>query len=323
VNLLWFSHLLGWILLIFQFNASAATTTRKVPLDVHLHYDLYSAPTAKSGNNAEDLKAVLNSKQFGRALLISPGYLQSRIFDHEKQEWRDYRKEFDLRTSQIVQQHPESFLGLCGGNLESEDGEEVVRSCLKLTGMIGLKLREPTHALADPVHFSKLESILNSNPSLKVVLIHPISLLQEKDFKAEAEAYLKISAKFPDVQIIVAHSGYSPKFIEALALTPARKRSNLFLDTSTALNHHGYSDNELVVAYRKFGMSNVVYGSDFSIGGTPPRRENYQDYYSDVEKSKVFAEDEIDKILFQNPQRLLNKIIPESPLGNTRKSGVK
>lgn len=275
---------------------------KQLPLDAHLHYfpehdgflgmkeescvETYQmierVKFLESGctDSQDETQAQITYKDFVNSNKIKTAFLVSPSFHIEKKSeafstalvWaadEKYISLMDAKTSEITQQYPGRFIGLCGLNYtwDTEDGVSRVNKCLSMPGMKGIKMHSFTTNEDSPLGSEKsqvlvdktLESVSNKKP---IVLWHikPCGNDNSKPCNTnEIEFLFQMARKYPGISFVVAHSMYDSKDVEILMSLEQQSGSrleNLFLETSEA------DPTMMKVVWKKFGLDRVLFGSD-------------------------------------------------------------
>ena len=284
------------LLLILLISTNLMASEYSIPLDAHYHYNLTTDQI--DGNIAEECnpshcepdltyKDFLASREVKTALLISDSYnFDKNNFDDKENGEEDihplYRytnKEslipiVDKRVSQITQDYPDRFIGICGLNYgwEIKDAIKRVQYCLSLPGMKGIKLHSyPSkdqiflkEKKAKSLIVNSFESIKEKSPIILWHIFHNNNLHCEKDSpsncgREEIDFLFKMANQYKNFTFIIAHSMYSVKAIDYLINLEKEqgKRKNIYLETSEA-----NSNESLGKAWVRFGLDRILYGSD-------------------------------------------------------------
>lgn len=165
-----------------------------VSLDTHVHIE--------SGKGYED---SLNNTFLSHSLLLSSSYSINSPKDFSN------RLVADEDVSKIVSQYPLKFSGLCGLNLSWPDATEVLTKCLKMPGMVGVKI----HDLGDPDSFSEndkfkaLKEVLKIMSSRNLILLWHVrsdpSMDNEK-FRREVNKIIISSTLNKNIYFVFAHA---------------------------------------------------------------------------------------------------------------------
>ena len=273
-----------------------------IKLDTHIHYkptELY--PDSENGD-----EGFLKYGQIQHGFLISPSFhivntINQAGFDYGWMTELSLRTILNKKTSEVVMQNPKRFRGLCGYNSSWRDEIGVVSECLKLPGMVGIKVHsenDGTVATCEPDRFYKLIASIQH--------LKPIVLWHTTPEQSASDLYYFVRS-FPKVTFVFAHSFYSPDFVEEFAEIEKKsaKLQNIFVEVSTIYaNKIRLLEPRYVQAWRKFGMRRVLFGSDLGFIQSA-ELANMVDVY---ENSTELTSSERDMIFRYNASSLLNRI---------------
>lgn len=265
-------------------------------LDVHVHATGLRDPAA-----VDAMVEAAGAGLFGKALVLSHSYLATDAEEREAAALgvtvAELLAGYDAAVSAAAERAPERLRGLCGFAPGWDGARENARRCLRLPGMVGLKIRFASGlGLADGGARSSVESAVGLD-GVKVVLMH-LSTYEHarrdpaadsyagfvaRD-QAEMDAVVELMAARPSVRFIVAHSAFGPSMVERLAeRAELRGVSNHYIDTShimaaardAPLIAGAPADPELfdcayAQSWRRLGVSRVLFGSDIFVGRPPP-----------------------------------------------------
>src|SRR3954452_6056159 len=195
--------------------AACATAPRMAPL-VDYHQHLVSPPFAPivklPERNGAALVRELDAAGIERAIVLSVGY----SFADERKGLTDpdrlTREENDWTSAEVVN-NARRMIGFCSANpLRSVALEELER-CLRLPGMIGIKLHLGNSgiSLRDPAHLARVHQVFALAQRLRApVLVHMRARGGNNYGAEDAHIFLdKVVPSAPDIEIVVAHLGAS------------------------------------------------------------------------------------------------------------------
>jgi hypothetical protein len=100
-----------------------------ISLDSHAHLQQPFSESIKNG-----YEEVLNNPMVAHSFVLSDTF---RKDDNDLT-----RSELHLEASRVVSKYPGRLTGFCGLNLTWSDGGEILRECLDLPGMSGVKIHD-------------------------------------------------------------------------------------------------------------------------------------------------------------------------------------
>jgi predicted TIM-barrel fold metal-dependent hydrolase len=289
-------------------NASGAS------VDVHLHLasqvltDLYTgggvpAPTA------DDLVARLDEGKVKKGIVLAAGYMPFPDDSNMAPE-NDY-------VAVEVGKHPDRLTGFCGINPLYGSAPDEVSRCLKLPGMVGVKLHLAGSGidLTDVEQLAALSAVFDRvQENNAPVLMH---VGNEWESAIEAEAFANLSGVIgahPDVRVAHAHcaGNVDDATIEQwLRIPGAGYNENSFVETSACLKF--YKDapaatRELIVwRFRKWGIERVLLGSDY----LKLEPEETPGEAIETLRQYPFTQAELDTILSNDGSRWLGQVTVE------------
>ncbi len=281
------------------------------------------------------------AKKVKKALIISPSYVIDSRFEQAGNEY-PYRELRNKLTADLVAQDVSRFFGVCGMNHFWSDAVEVTSKCLKLPGMIGIKLRfSDGDRLVDKNHFERIRLTLKENSKkAKVLLIHmpgeypwayyKKAIATSEEIKSarvmdneDLDKLLALAKQFPLTQFVVAHSLNSFHLVEDLA-AKSKGVNNIWIEVSTSLTTllSDWSPYELsspswenyAKAWRKFNIDKILFGSDQLVGEARYNLHEYDggemfDQQSEtIVRNPFLSEDEKNKILHENGRNFIEVI---------------
>lgn len=313
-----------FVALFLALSHSEAIEAPMYSLDAHVHFNEF-----QHSKNPGQLQ-FLKSNMFQHAILISPtyGYWNGRKTDKGYEFLSSERslRSIELDVSRFIQKYPNRFVGACGLNLRWSDPIKNLKTCLNLPGMKGIKIHSEDSGILvnTPSRFRKISDIFDKVHSQKPFVIWHLHTdddeLETSELikKSELAAVYQLAKKHSDITFILAHSLYSAKAVElwhSWEMNDTNKPlPNVFIEISTYYaNIALFLEDEAVSAWRNFGMSRVLFGSDIS--------DNYNDKsehkrYTSVIENAVgkgqLSLEERNLILYENGEKLFRKF--NSPL---------
>lgn len=288
-----------------------------ISLDAHVHLN---QPFIESNRNG--YQEALDNKSVGHSFLLSDTFgswaiNSSRSISHKE-------------ASAIVGQYPNQFTGFCGLNLAWSDGVKIIKECLALPGMKGIKIHD--YSLPDSFllsdKYKNLATILESVKTKKVIILwHLKTDKAEKDLSYEYDQILQFAQAYSNITFIIAH-GFDIHETEKPLIMFNQKLSkfkvrpkNLYTEISTLIDICEYplSDSQ-VISLKQFGVDYLLIGSDSSsrtIDGSLLLMEvksfvKSQKLLSDEEKIKILIKNGLD-ILRQHNQAAYKSVVEKIP----------
>jgi predicted TIM-barrel fold metal-dependent hydrolase len=268
-------------------RTSTPTTTASVPtprLDVHQHLVSPAfAPIVKlPARDAKALLAELDAAGIQKAVVLSVGY----SFADERKKLPNpdslTRAENDWTSAQVASAGGR-LIGFCGANPLRDAALAELERCLGLPGMVGVKQHfgNAGVTLRDTSHLRRIREVVALAQRLRrPVLVHMRARGGANYGGEDARLFLsRVVPAAPDVEIIVAHLGYSgPGYPDAdsvmAAFGEAAERNdpnlrNVYFDVATNVTAESTPANAALVArrIRQVGPRRVLYGSDLSPPG--------------------------------------------------------
>ncbi|MEI7615074.1 MAG: amidohydrolase family protein [Actinomycetota bacterium] len=240
--------------------------------------------------------------------IISSVAIQQGMTNHDLNEVNIY-------VSRAIKKHPDRLAGFCtvdpfGGS----HSIEILKKAIEDLGHIGLKLHPPFQEFYpyDKRCFPIYEKMQEYNMP---VLFHSgsIGVLPFKDDFAKPSHIDEVACNFPDLPIIIGHSG---KILFDDTAMLMRKHKNIFADISTNLGRNEeFKFMPLVWLLSKIkiwtgSFERVFFGTDYPMYMAKETLTGLNDaanYLNKENKDFVTGED-INKITFLNAQKLFHLI---------------
>lgn len=265
-----------------------------VSLNAHAHFtdelSFFPIPFPE-GKLFEPLRAEMQAASIQTAFLLSDAYL-SRGDDPQ-------RYGLNEELSRFIMAHPGPFRGFCGIDSAWADRDRILKTCLELPGMIGVKMHFRWHrkTLADPDERARFESLLETaDPYRAVFLLH---MNFDVDEAAEVEQLFKLARQHPNLTFIVAHAGEDHfSALESLGrMLDAAGGGNILTETSTVeIRDHA----KAAAALKAFGIARVLFGVDNPLYGSKRAVEAFM--------GMPLTDDDKDAILYRNGMSLLAEL---------------
>lgn len=289
----------------FAFRQPNSDKSQKIllTLDAHVHIE--------SGTGYE---GSLNNKFLGHSFLISSSYGINSQKDFPSRLLRDEE------VSKIVSMYPLKFSGLCGVNLSWPDAVSVLSQCLKLPGMVGLKIHDlaETEDLGEEVKFKTLREIMHVMKSRDLVLLWHVRsdpTINKDKFEREIKEIVSSANRNRNINFILAHGVDSldstlhlQAVVDNVKLLNTRPE-NLFIELSATMDIcEKEPQKEKVKLWENFGFDYILLGSDSSsrswLGQAMLEEE------LSVIKSSSIPDIYKPRILINNGLKILNKVNP-------------
>ena len=230
---------------------------------------------------------MLDEAGIRRGVVLSMGYSygDERKKIPEGDRDRLTAQENDWTSQQMVQSHGR-LIGFCGVNpLRSAALAEIDR-CLKLPGMIGVKLHFANSGVSmrNPEHVAQLKRIFTeANARHAPIVVHLHARTGSPYGAEDAKIFIeKLLPYAPNVIVQVAHlagSGeFPPDAEEAMGVFEAAihrhdpRTRNLYFDQSTVATSSSTAEDgaRIAAAIRGIGIKRVFFGSDMVVSYNPP-----------------------------------------------------
>ena len=244
------------------------------------------------------LLKLMDDAGIQRGVVLSMGY--SFADERKKLPNRDRQtsEENNWTSEQIVQSRGR-LIGFCSVNPLREAALTELERCLKLPGMVGIKLHFGNSgvSLQNPDDLARLKQVFAlANDHRAPIVVHMRTRTDHPYSPKEAQLFLdELLPLAPKVVVQVAHlAGSGPGFPEdaqaafdifAAAIERHDPRTrNLFFDECTVpwAGTTPKEGEEIAKAIRSVGIRRVFFGSDMPVGGNPPPKGSWE-----VFKAKV------------------------------------
>jgi predicted TIM-barrel fold metal-dependent hydrolase len=240
---------------------------------------------------------MLDEAGIRRGVVLSMGYSfadeRKKIADPD----RHVREENDWTSRQMVESHGR-LVGFCSVNPLRDAAMAELERCLRLPGMIGVKLHFANSGVSmrNPEHVARLQRVFALANSKRVPIVVHLRARSDSPYGAQdAETFLaKLLPFAPNIVVQVAHlagSGSFPRdaeqamnvFEAAIRRHDPRTR-NLYFDQSTvATAETSATDGRRIAdAIRGVGVKRVFFGSDMMVSYNPPPAPAWETFKSKV-----------------------------------------
>jgi len=292
---------LGLIAMLAGAGAAVARADDAPPPRVAAHQHLISPEFAKVIGqpvlDGADLLKALDDAHIRRGVVLSMGY----SFADERKQIPDpdahTARENDWTSVQMVRSRGR-LVGFCGVNPLREAALAEIDRCLRLPGMIGLKLHFANSgvSLRNPAHAARLKQVFAlANARRAPIVVHMHARTGAPYGAEDAQLFLdELLPAAPDVVVQVAHlagSGEFPPeaqaamkvFAAAIAAHDPRTR-NLYFDQCVVADAATTPETgaRIAEAIRSVGARRVFFGSDMPIAGNPPPKGSWRVFVDKV-----------------------------------------
>lgn len=290
--------------------SSAYAVKTRYSLDAHVHHNFEAMGDSESGH-----EQFIASDMFQYGILISRSYsISNQNTVAAGYEWASDETSIaavDKAVSDFSEQHGGRFAGACGLNLQWENPLQHLRYCLALPHMKGIKLRtDADNAAAIQITNSqaaqKLTQVLEEFKDDQIFIIWHV----DTSGSELSQAY-ELAKRYSNIQFVFAHSLYS---VDSINRWIAKEQQdgvvlqNVFLEISTFFyNGPGELRGDAVAAWKEFGISRILFGSDSSKDYILAVRE-HRLLTQAVLRNGVLDQDEKEAILNTNGLTFLEKI---------------
>ena len=232
------------------------------------------------------LLGLLDQAGIRRGVVLSMGYSYGDERKKIPEASRDGLtvQENNWTSQQTVQSHGR-LVGFCGVNPLRNGATAEIERCLRLPGMIGVKLHFANSgvSLRNPAHVARLQQIFAlANAHHAPIVVHMRARTGSPYGAEDAQLFIdKLLPAAPDIVVQVAHlagSGLFPPdaeaamkvFAAAIARQDPRTR-NLYFDQCTVAEPSSTSADgaRIAAVIRSVGARRVFFGSDFPTADNP------------------------------------------------------
>jgi predicted TIM-barrel fold metal-dependent hydrolase len=241
-------------------------------------------PTPKSAT-PEQLIKELDAAGIRRAAVLSTAYWFGNPRRNVADEYAKVKAENDWVAEQVAR-YPDRLVGFFSFNPLKDYATEEINRCAKNPAFKGIKLHQG-NSMVDvlkPEHVEKLRAVFRAANEKRIPIIIHLWTSFGNYGRAQAEAFLnQILPAAPDIPIQIAHMGasgpnyHSDDAFEVYATAAEKKdprMKNVYTDVASMVTRNTRPEVIELVArrLRQFGLSRVLFGSDFAPGGTnePP-----------------------------------------------------
>jgi predicted TIM-barrel fold metal-dependent hydrolase len=234
-----------------------------------------------------------------RGVVLSMGYSygdeRKKIAESDRD--RLTANENDWTSRQMVKSKGRLF-GFCGVNPLRDAAIGEIERCLRLPGMIGVKLHFANSgvSLRNPADVARLQQVFAvANAHHAPIVVHMHARTGSPYGAEDAQLFIdKLLPAAPDIVVQVAHlagSGNFPPdaeaamkvFAAAIARHDPRTR-NLYFDQCVVATRSSTPEDgaRIAAAIRSVGVRRVFFGSDMPIGDNPPPKESWEIFKAKV-----------------------------------------
>ncbi len=273
--------------------------------------------------SGEKIISLLDSANIDAAFVVSNSYILGMDGIAGKDEYDDVKKENNYVAIQTAK-YPDRLIGFFSFNPLKEYAEEEMERCYNELKLPGLKLHFTNSDvdLTNPEHLMKIQKLFKSAADKNIpILLHFRSRSPEFG-KKDAEILIdEVIEKIPNLKLQIAHLGgwggfddaavqVFSTFIEKYEKNPSLNKSNIYFDFSGVVvtekeRMEGVLEpiteeqaDEIAEMMRKWGLSNMVVGSDWPF--VVPK-----DYVDNVKKLLPLTEEELNTILSNDSAKVL------------------
>ncbi len=255
------------VLFTILFILSSSQLLAKISYDFHYHFSDSSLfmviPEAKT--RAFILKHQ-NSAEVEKTMLISDSYRKPFLSS------RDERYQLQQELEDFLLTNNDRMLGICSVNIDWPDVIEFATKCTQSELIKGVKLhfQYTKQSLQDPKFKARFIGVLEVLKDIP--LFYLIHINFDHNPLAEAQELFSIASQYQKQNFIIAHG--AEEHINVLSMLGERfsenpsLRKNIYTELSTTFTVASfYADHpqQVIKAWRKFGMSNILFGSDFPV----------------------------------------------------------
>jgi predicted TIM-barrel fold metal-dependent hydrolase len=229
--------------------------------------------------------SLLDAAGIRRGVVLSMAY----SFADERKEIPDpdrhVREENDWTSRQAVQSAGR-LVGFCSVNPLRDAALTEIERCLRLPGMIGLKLHFANSGVSmrNPEHVRRLQLVFEAANARRAPIVVHLHARTGSPYGAEdARTFLEeLLPRAPDIVVQVAHLAGSGAFpadaeqaievFEAAIRRHDPRTRNLYFDQCTVALDSTTAENgaRIARAIRAVGVGRVFFGSDAAAAGNPP-----------------------------------------------------
>jgi predicted TIM-barrel fold metal-dependent hydrolase len=290
--------------LLAALGAQSGFAYRAIPAPrVAAHQHLISPEFATIINqpvlDGAGLIKLMDDAGIARGVVLSMGYSygDERKQIPEADRDRLTARENDWTSRQVVNSHGR-LVGFCGVNPLRDAAIAEIERCLKLPGMIGVKLHFANSgvSLRIPAHVVRLQRVFAlADARHAPIVVHMHARTGAPYGPKDARLFIdKLLSRAPNIVVQVAHlsgSGTFPPdaqaamkvFAAAIARDDPRTRNLYFDQCVVATASTTPSDGaRIAAAIRSVGVNRMFFGSDMPIGGNPPPKENWEVFTAKV-----------------------------------------
>ena len=279
-------HAAALVALLLTACATPLGQKRSAPLlDYHQHLvsDRFAPLANLPARDGRALVRELDAAGIKRAVVLSVAY----SFADERKNLPDpdvlTREENDWTSAEVARNAPR-LIGFCSANPLRDAALAELDRCLKLPGMVGIKLHwgNAGVTLRNPQHLLRMRQLFSFAERRHAPLLIHMRARGGADYGAEdARLFMDVLLPVaPSIEIVVAHLGASSpgygaqndEVMQVFANAAQRKDRrvrNLFIDTAANIDAKTPADAAALAAtrMRQFGLRKILYGSDLSAPG--------------------------------------------------------
>jgi predicted TIM-barrel fold metal-dependent hydrolase len=262
--------------------APSAPPTPRVDYHQHLVSSAFAPIVKLPARDGRALLAELDAAGIEKAVVLSVGYSYGDERKNLPEPDRLTREENDWTSAQVAASGGR-LIGFCSANPLRPVALAELERCLGLPGMRGIKLHfgNAGITLRDSSHLKRMQEVFGLAQRLRRPVLAHMRARGGGNYGGEdARLFLsRVLPASPDIEIIVAHLGYSgpgyqmddsvmAAFGEAAERNDPHMR-NVYFDVATDVTAEITPEMAALVArrIRQVGVNKVLYGSDLSPPG--------------------------------------------------------
>jgi predicted TIM-barrel fold metal-dependent hydrolase len=243
------------------------------------------------------LLKLLDAAGIRRGVVLSVAYSFGDERKQIPQADRAVREENDW-TSQQVAASKGRLIGFCSVNPLRETALGEIDRCLRLPGIMGLKLHFGNSGvtLRDPATAQRMEQVFAAaNAHRAAIIVHLRSRTGTPYGREDAQLFLdRLLPRAPDVPVQIAHLAGTSQFpayaeaamdvfARAIERGDPRVRRLIFDQTTAAVATTAPEEGARIAQMiRRVGLNRVLFGTDLPIGGNPPPAEAWAIFQAKV-----------------------------------------
>ncbi len=244
-------------------------------------------PPDTTPRTADRLVAELDAAGVKRAAVLSVAFWFGDPSVKVADEYAKVRAENDWVAGQVAR-YPDRLVGFCSFNPLKDYALEELGRCAKSPNLKGVKLHFDNSGvdLLNPRHVERIRRIFRAADDRRLPIIVHLWVRGGKYGRPYSEVFLnRIIPEAPDVPVQIAHMAASGPnyhaddamevYASAAAAGDPRMR-NVYVDVAGMVTASSRPESLELVArrLRQFGLGHVLFGSDYSPGGSNESPKN-------------------------------------------------